>query len=116
MNKINNGVAVIVGGRLAMREEENPKIVLDFLETAEQAKDNHSKRHGLFIRVENNLSPIYIKCVSTINSNAKAGDIPLYFYFASTKQYFPCKKITVTDSLIAELKEIAGENNVILQK
>ncbi len=116
MNKINNGVAVIVGGRLSMREEENPKIILDFLETADNAKDNRSKKHGLFIRVENNQSPIYQKCVEIINNNASAGDIPLYFYFASTKQYFPCKKITINDYLINELKEIAGEHNVIFQK
>ncbi len=116
MNKINNGVAVFVGGRLSMREEENPKIILDFLETADIAKDNRSKKHGLFIRVENNQSPIYQKCVEIINNNANVGDVPLYFYFASIKQYFPCKKIAINDNLITELKGIAGEHNVIFQK
>ncbi len=116
MNKINNGVAVVVGGRLSMREEENPKIILDFLETADIAKDNRSKKHGLFIRVENNQSPIYKTCLDMINKNASIGEIPLYFYFASTKQYFPCKKISIDDNLITELKEIAGEQNVIFQK
>lgn len=116
MNKINNGVAVVVGGRLSMREEENPKIILDFLETADNAKDNRSKKHGLFIRVENNQSPIYQTCLDTINNKATVGDVPLYFYFASTKQYFPCKKITINDNLFTELKGIAGEHNVIFQK
>ena len=92
MNKINNGVAVVVGGRLSMREEENPKIILDFLETADNAKDNRSKKHGLFIRVENNQSAIYQTCLDIINNKATVGEVPLYFYFASTKQYFPCKK------------------------
>lgn len=116
MNKINNGVAVFVGGRLSMREEENPKIILDFLETADNAKDNRSKKHGLFIRVENNQSSIYQTCLDTINNKATFGDVPLYFYFASTKQYFPCKKIAINDNLITELKGIAGEHNVIFQK
>ena len=116
MNKINNGVAVVVGGRLSMREEENPKIILDFLETADIAKDNRSKKHGLFIRVENNQSTIYKTCLDIINKNANFGEIPLYFYFASTKQYFPCKKISIDDNLITELKEIAGDHNVIFQK
>lgn len=116
MNKINNGVAVLVGGRLSMREEENPKIILDYLETAEIAKDNRTKKQGLFIRVENNQSQIYSKCLEIINNSVSVGETPLYFYFASTKQYFPCKKITIGDNLINELKEIAGEQNVILQK
>ena len=115
MNKINNGVAVLVGGRLSMREEESPKIILDFIETADNANDNRSKKHGLFIRVENNQSPIYKTCLDMIN-NISVGDVPLYFYFASTKQYFPCKKISVNDYLISKLKEIAGEYNVIFQK
>ena len=116
MNKINNGVAVLVGGRLSMREEENPKIILDYLETAETVKDNRTKKQGLFIRVENNQSQIYSKCLEIINNSVSVGETPLYFYFASTKQYFPCKKITIGDNLINELKEIAGEQNVILQK
>ncbi|MBQ3524136.1 MAG: DNA polymerase III subunit alpha [Clostridia bacterium] len=116
MNKINNGVAVVVGGRLTMREEENPKIILDFLETADNAKDNRSKKHGLFIRVENNQSAIYQTCLDIINNKATVGEVPLYFYFASTKQYFPCKKIAINDNLITELKGIAGEHNVIFQK
>jgi len=116
MNKINNGVAVVVGGRLSMREEENPKIILDFLETADNAKDNRSKKHGLFIRVENNQSAIYQTCLDIINNKATVGEVPLYFYFASTKQYFPCKKIAINENLIAELKGIAGEHNVIFQK
>ena len=115
MNKINNGIAVVVGGRLSMREEENPKIILDFLETADNVKDNRAKKHGLFIRVESNQSPIFKTCLDTINNKATEGEVPLYFYFASTKQYFPCKKITINNSLITELKGIAGEHNVIFQ-
>jgi hypothetical protein len=45
-----------------------------------------------------------------------AGEVPLYFYFSATEQYLPCNRITVTDNLIEELKEIAGTQNVILQK
>lgn len=115
LNKINNGIAVLVGGRLSMREEENPKIILEFLETAELAKESRTKKHGLFIRVESNQSPIYLQCLEKINSSASLGDIPLYFYFASTKQYFPCKKIAINEFLLKDLKDIAGENNVIFQ-
>lgn len=116
MNKINSGISVLIGGRLSVREEENPKIILDFLELADNAKDNRTKKNGLFIRVENKNSPIYTKCLETINRLGMAGEVPLYFYFSATKQYLPCNKITVTDNLIDELSAIAGTQNVILQK
>ena len=110
----NNGNILFIGGRLSMKEEENPKVILDFADTAENVKSNHNKRKGLFIRVENNTSPIYINCKECINS-ATIGETPVYFYFADSKKYFPCKKITVNETIIYHLKEFAGEQNVILQ-
>lgn len=113
-NIIYNGNVLMLGGRLSVKEEENPKIILDFAETAENIKSNQNKKIGLFIRVENETSSIYVKC-NEIVSTAKQGDVPLYFYFANSKKYFPCKKVFVDDNLLYNLKEIAGEQNVILQ-
>lgn len=113
-NIIYNGNALLLGGRLSVKEEENSKIILDFAETAESVQSNQNKRIGLFIRVESETSPIYIQC-NDIISSAKQGNIPLYFYFANSKKYFPCKKISVDDNLLYCLKDIAGEQNVILQ-
>ena len=104
----------MLGGRLSVKEEESSKIILDFAETAENIKSNQNKKIGLFIRVENETSLIYVRC-NEIISNAKQGDIPMYFYFANSKKYFPCKKVTVDDNLLYNLREIAGEQNVILQ-
>ena len=113
-NMLYNGNAMFIGGRLSVKEEEKPKIILDFADTAENAKSNQNKRVGLFIRVENETSSIYTQC-NEILSTAKNGDVPLYFYFASSKKYFPCKKISIDDNLLFKLKDIAGEQNVILQ-
>lgn len=115
-NTFNNGVAVFVGGRLSVREEEKPKLILDFAETAESVKDKQTRRVGLFVRVDNNQSKMYFECAKYIDENSKAGDIPLYFYFADSKKYFPSKKISVDNNLIDGLKNIAGGQNVILQK
>ncbi len=113
-NMLYNGNAMFIGGRLSVKEEEKPKIILDFADTAENAKSNQNKRVGLFIRVENETSSIYTQC-NEILSTAINGDVPLYFYFASSKKYFPCKKISIDDNLLFKLKDIAGEQNVILQ-
>lgn len=113
-NILYNGNVLMVGGRLSVKEEESPKIILDFAETAENVKSNQSKKTGLFIRVESETSSIYTRC-NEIVSDAEQGNVPLYFYFANSKKYFPCKKISVDDNLLYNLKEIAGEQNVILQ-
>lgn len=115
-NTFNNGVAVFAGGRLSVREEENPKLILDFAETAENVKDKQTRKVGLFVRVDNNQSKMYFECAKYIEDNSKAGDIPLYFYFADSKKYFPSKRISVNEALINGLKDIAGAQNVILQK
>ncbi len=113
-NILYNSNVIFVGGRLSMKEEENPKVILDFADTAENAKSNQNKRKGLFIRVENESSSIYINCKELISS-ANQGNTPVYFYFANSKKYFPCKKISVNDNLLYNLKDVAGEQNVILQ-
>ena len=113
-NILYNGNILMVGGRLSVKEEENPKVILDFAESAENVKANQTKKSGLFIRVENETCSIYVRC-NEIIADAKNGDVPLYFYFANSKKYFPCKKISVDDNLLYNLKDIAGKQNVILQ-
>lgn len=116
VNIFNNDVAVFVGGRLSVREEEKPKLILDFAETAESVKEKQTRKVGLFIRVDSNQSKIYFECAKYIDDNSKAGEIPLYFYFADTKKYFPLKRLYPDNTLINGLKSIAGSKNVILQK
>ncbi len=113
-NIIYNGNALFLGGRLSVKEEENPKIILDFADTAENILSNQNKRKGLFVRVENESSHLYHQCVN-IMAEIKNGELPMYFFFADTRKYLPHKKIMVDDTLLQRLKEIAGDQNVILQ-
>ncbi len=116
VNVFNNGAAVLIGGRISVREEENPKLILDFADTAENVKVNQTKKIGLFIRVESEASPEYKKCLDYIQTNANNGDIPLYFYFSTSKKYFPYKKISADKSIIDGLRKIVGDSHVVLQK
>ena len=42
--------------------------------------------------------------------------MPVYFYFSSSKKYFPYRKLDIDNVTLNELRSIAGEQNVILQK
>ncbi len=114
-NIIYNGNVLMLGGRLSVKEEERAKIILDFAESAEQVEANQVKKIGLFIRTVNENTEIYKKC-NEIISLCPSGEMPVYFYFSSSKKYFPCKKIGLNDFTVNNLKAIAGEKNVILQK
>ncbi len=116
VSKLAVGTVAVIGGRLSVREEESPKIILDFFETAENVKINTAKRTGLFLRLSDNKSETYNKCVTYLKENTVEGDTPLYYYFCDSKKYFPSKKISVNEKVISDLKEIIGEKNVILQK
>lgn len=113
-NILYNGYVIFLGGRLSVKEEESPKIILDFADSAENIMSNQTKKKGLFIRVENENSPLYHQCVDVV-TNSMQGEFPMYFFFADTRKYLPFKKISVNDTLLFKLKEIAGDQNVILQ-
>ena len=113
-NILYNGNALFIGGRLSVREEESTKIILDFAEMAESVASNQNKRKGLFVRVENESSSLYRQCVDVM-SEMEQGELPMYFFFADTRKYLPHKKIMVNDILLQRLKDIAGDQNVILQ-
>ena len=114
--KIGNGVVCFIGGRLSVKEDENPKVILDFFETADGVKVNTTKRVGLFLRFSNNSSAEYLNAINYLKSNARAGDTMVYYYFEDTKKYFNGTKIVVDEKMLSDLKSILGEKNVILQK
>ena len=114
-NIMYNGNVLMIGGRLSVKEEERAKIILDFAESAESIESNQVKKIGLFIRIENEASQVYKNC-SEILSKVNQGDMPVYFYFSSSKKYFPYRKLDIDNVTLNELRSIAGEQNVILQK
>lgn len=116
INLLSVGTALCLGGRLSMREEENPKIILDFAESADNLRVNTAKRIGLFLRFESNECSEYKICEEYFSKNVISGDTPLYFYFKNSKKYFPRKSIFINSKITDELKSILGSDNVILQK
>lgn len=113
---IETGKAVFVLGHISVREDEAPKIILDTAKPAAEVKSDREKRKGLFVRLPSSECDEYTKALNLTEKCKPNGDINLYFYFDNTKKYFPMGKIKVTENLIAELKKIAGEKNVILQQ
>ncbi len=121
------GNIVLLHGRVSMREDEDTKVVCEAVEPcpssvpAEAAKaptqEKKKAARGLFLRFDTASSPQIKYCRKLLN--IFDGAVPLYYYFADTKEYKrnPIgQNIDVNDVLLRELRKILGESNVIFNE
>ena len=121
------GNILLLHGRVSMREDEDTKVVCEAVEPcpssvpAEAAKaptqEKKKVARGLFLRFDTASSPQIEYCRKLLN--IFDGAVPLYYYFADTKEYKrnPIgQNIDVNDVLLRELRKILGESNVIFNE
>lgn len=124
------GAAVVVSGRLDIREDEPSKIVCEHIISSEKAlsgktavneepasaESSKKKRRGLFLKFPNKDCPELIQAEKLLA--IFDGNTPLYYYFADTKEYkkLDLKRfVDVNEPLINELRRVLGDGNVVLQ-
>lgn len=125
---LNVGSVVLLCGRLSLREDEEPKIVMDSVSlppdensivTADTASHNSDKpkksvRKGLFVRFCTKNCEEVKKSTNLIT--IFEGMLPVYYYFDDAKSYErQLFSTTANDPMISELKRINGEKNVVIQ-
>ena len=125
---LNVGSVVLLCGRLSLREDEEPKIVMDSVSlppdensivTADTASQNSDKpkksvRKGLFVRFCTKNCEEVKKSTNLIT--IFEGMLPVYYYFDDAKSYErQLFSTTANDPMISELKRINGEKNVVIQ-
>ena len=121
------GNILLLHGRVSMREDEDTKVVCEAVEPcpssvpAEVSKaptqEKKKAARGLFLRFDTASSPQIEYCRKLLN--IFDGAVPLYYYFADTKEYKrnPIgQNIDVNDVLLRELRKILGESNVIFNE
>ena len=121
------GNILLLHGRVSMREDEDTKVVCEAVEPCpssvptEAAKTPTQEKkkgaRGLFLRFDTASSPQIEYCRKLLN--IFDGAVPLYYYFADTKEYKrnPIgQNIDVNAVLLRELRKILGESNVIFNE
>ncbi len=121
------GNILLLHGRVSMREDEDTKVVCEAVEPcpssvpAEAAKaptqEKKKAARGLFLRFDTASSPQIEYCRKLLI--IFDGAVPLYYYFADTKEYKrnPIgQNIDVNGVLLRELRRILGESNVIFNE
>lgn len=126
------GNVIFLRGRLSLREDEEPKLVLDHVDLPENALNNSliknntenniessepakKLRKGLFIRLKSDEMEKINRSLNLIS--IFEGMLPVFFYFEDSKQYKQQSLLTVfNEPMITELKRINGDDNVIIQQ
>ena len=116
---------VVITGRLSIRDEKEPQIVInrarpisDFSERAVEepapvSETKNSVRTGtLYLRLPSETDPGYRKIKAVLNMFP--GESGVVLYFADTRQRRGTRCVLM-DSMLRELKNILGEENVVLK-
>ena len=111
---VENGIAVIKG-RISEREDRPTEVVCDSLHpiTGEVLKSTPKKPKSLYIRVPSINAPVVREIMRVLEKNSGNSDV--FIYCEDTKKKLAPKnglKINCTDDFLAEISQIAGNNNV----
>ncbi len=128
---IYEGSIAVFHGRLSLREDKPPTVVIRMIEpcppnvTAQVDETPvaaevtpKKKKRGLFLRFDNRSTPQIAECEKLLA--IFDGNVPLYYYFADTKEYENIRRfgggIDVNDVLLRELRIILGHSDVIFNE
>ena len=116
--------AVVILGRLSLREDKEPQIVINRVRPIsdyareepvpqEEPQPMAQPRTGtLYLRLPGEGWALYPKIKAILNMFP--GDSPVVLYFADTKQRRGTRCVLM-DSMLRELKNLLGEGNVVLK-
>ncbi len=123
---ISSSEAVLVKGRLSLREDEDTKIICEEITDAAifdieklAPKPTKNKKKGIHLKIPSTNVSEYVKVKSLLEyANAEnAVNTPVYIFFSEEKKYVICPNnmwVISSDALIKELKYILGEENVVV--
>lgn len=117
---LKEGSVILAQVRLSLREEEEPVLMADSLQSIDEiargSKRRSSKNPGLYLRVASEADAVMEKVKNLLS--IFEGPEKVYFYFEDQKKYFsaPMQYWTSKDKiLLRELSKLLGGKNVVLK-
>ena len=114
--------AVVVTGRLSLRDDKEPQIVINRVRPMSDYSDKPSRepeevkpvsRQGtLYLRLPGEEGKLYPKVKAILNMFPGESRAVLFFEDTRARRGTAC---TLADSMLAELKNVLGEGNVVLK-
>lgn len=115
-NKLQEGDNVLVYGTLSLREDEEPKILLNSVETLDTAISTVRSKKILYIRFETNDEDVFGRVSEALAPFR--GDTEVRLFFADTKRVVRVPQrlyFNGSASAVAELKREFGDENVAIK-
>lgn len=112
-HQLQGGAVVLVKGTLSIREDEEPKILLNAVESLDSALDSVPEKKVLYIRFETNAPDTFTRVRESLAPFK--GDIEVRLYFMDTKKVVRVPKnlyFNGSPSAMRELKFKFGDSNV----
>lgn len=113
---------VVIVGRLSIRDEKEPQIVInrarpisDYADQAlrrPQAEPEKTKGSKLYLQLEGETDPRYGKVKAILNMFP--GDAQVVLFFADTRARRGTQA-AIDERMLKELKDVLGEQNVVLK-
>ena len=115
VEKFTAGSIYVFTGRISLREDEPPSLVLDSLESAPEDKPQPKKaRRGIFIRFPSADDERVSECKSFLKT-CPNGDMPVSLFYNDKRAYeFSVAEVEASSDLSEKLREIAGSENVVV--
>jgi len=115
VEKLAEGNILVFSGRVSLREDEQPKIVLDTVEEISDGSAQKKKaRKGIFVRFPSADDERVSRC-KDILKNSRSGDMPVSFFYADKKVYeFEIANIVLDEHIVSLLKNTVGEENTVV--
>ena len=119
--------AVVVTGRLSIRDDKDPQIVINrarpISDFAQQSEPEEPKqpaptpkptiRSGkLYLKLPTEQAPVYRKVKAILNMFPGSSDVVLYFEDTKLRRGTRC---TLTENMLAELQRVLGNENVVVK-
>lgn len=116
---LQSGNVIVINGRLSLREEKEPTVICETIEPNPYnvLKDELGKkkqRKGVFLRFDSHSSSVRQKVDKVLEG--LDGDKELYYYYIDTKKYEQRKSVSINQKTIDCLKELLGEENVVVRE
>ena len=116
---IKENAPVVVTGRLSIRDEKEPQIVinrvrsiLDFEEAAPQPDSHSSENLTLWLKLSSEADPLYRKTRAIVNMFPGENQVKLFF---ADNRKLRGTTASLDDRMLRELKNVLGNANVVVK-
>ncbi|MBQ3125301.1 MAG: DNA polymerase III subunit alpha [Clostridia bacterium] len=112
-HQLQEGAIVLIKGTLSIREDEEPKILLNAVESLDSAINSMPEKKVLYIRIEANEADTFSRVRDALSPFG--GDVEVRLYFMDTKKVVRVPRelyFNGSQSAVRELKFEFGDENV----